>query len=220
MTFLELTQTCKDDFGKDDGEWVARYRRLLNRGQRHIVNAKEWPFMVDFANTVNTVANTAEYTLTETNIKKLVNVRISTEDSEKRLYPINYSAFTAAVPHVDTTTETGTPDGYYQTGRSSTYQLKVSLYPVPDAVYGLVYDYYKEPTDMSDDADVPAFPTIYHDLLIDYVMWKSYQHIRDFNSAAIYKAQFDTNLGQMMGDYQLTESSETQVITYAGDEGE
>ena len=81
MTFLELTQTCKDDFGKDDGEWVARYRRLLNRGQRHIVNAKEWPFMVDFANTVNTVANTAEYTLTETNIKKLVNVRISTHDS-------------------------------------------------------------------------------------------------------------------------------------------
>ena len=81
MTFLELTQTCKDDFGKDDGEWVARYRRLLNRGQRHIVNAKEWPFMVDFANTVNTVANTAVNPLTDKNINKLVNVLIPTDDS-------------------------------------------------------------------------------------------------------------------------------------------
>lgn len=219
MTFLELTQTCKDDFGKDDGEWVARYRRFLNRGQRHIVNAKDWPFMIDFSNTFNTVSGTAEYTLTETNIKKLINLRIATDASEKSLTPVSYNAFVAANPHVDTT-ETGTPDVYYQTGRSSTYQLKVSLYPVPDATLATAYDFYKEPADMSDDADVPCFPTIYHDLLVDFVMWKSYQHIRDMNTAAVYKSQFDTNLSQMMGDYQLTESSTMQTIAYAGDEGE
>lgn len=219
MTFLELIQTCKDEYGKDKGEWVSRYKRLLNRGQRHIANAKLWPFMIDFANTTNTSSGTAEYTLTETNIKKLLNLRISTDGSEKRLSPVSYNGFTHSYPHVDST-ETGCPDVYYPTGRSSTYQLKVTLFPVPDATYSLLYDFYKEPTDMSDDADVPVFPTAYHDMLVDYVLWKSYQHDRDMETAGIYKAQFDQNLNQMKGDYQMNESVELTGIAYDGEETE
>lgn len=220
MTYIELIQTCKDDFGKDDGEWVARYKRLLNRGQRLIANAKDWPFLIDFDNTFNTVAGTESYTLTETNIKKMLNLRVSTDGFEQRVTPVNYNEFTSIYPHVDTATERACPSIYTPAGRSSTYQLLVKLYPVPDAVYGMVYDFWKEPTDMSADADTPFFPTMYHDILIDYVMWKSYQQIRDMNSASVYKTQFEQNLRTMMGDYQLNESAEAMTISYAGDEVE
>ncbi len=220
MTYLELIQTCKDDFGEDSGEWVARYKRLLNRGQREIANAKDWPFLIDFDNTFNTVAGTESYTLTETNIKKLVNLRISTDGYEKRLAPVNYNEFTATYPHVDTASERSTPSCYTQAGRSSTYQMQIKLYPVPDAVYGILYDFYKEPTDMALDADTPFMPTIYHDLLIDYAMYKSYQHKRDFNTAATYKNSFDMGVRNMIGDYQNNGSAEMQMISYAGQEGE
>lgn len=220
MTYLELIQTCKDDFGEDSGEWVARYKRLLNRGQREIANAKDWPFLIDFDNTFNTVAGTESYTLTETNIKKLVNLRISTDGYEKRLIPVNYNEFTATYPHVDTASEQSTPNYYTQFGRSSTYQMQIKLYPVPDAVYGILYDFYKEPTDMSDDADTPFIPTIYHDLLIDYVLWKCYQNKRDMNTALVYKAEFDAGLRNMIGDYQNNGSVETQFVSYQGQEAE
>lgn len=218
MTFLELIQTCKDDFGKSDGAWVARYKRLLNRGQREIANANDWNMLIDFDNTFNTVAGTENYTLTETNNKKLVNLRISTDGYEKRIPISNYDDFTARYPHVDTASERGTPGEATQFGRSSTYQMQIKLYPVPDAVYAILYDYYKEPTDMSDDADVPFFPAMYHDLLIDYVMWKSYQQIREMNMAQIYQAQFQKGLGRMVGDYRSNGSVEAQMIAYEGQE--
>lgn len=217
MTFLELIQTCKDDFGKSDGEWVARYKRLLNRGQREIANANDWGMLVDFDNTFNTVAGTEGYTLTETNIKKLVNLRISTDGYEQRLEPVNYDVFTAMYPHVDTATERSTPNLYTQNGRSSTYQVQIKLYPVPDATYGIIYDFYKEPTDMSDDADVPFFPAMYHDLLIEYAMWKSYQQVRDGQMAQVFQAQFQNGLRKMIGDYRSNGSVEAQMIDYEGE---
>ncbi len=217
MTFLELIQTCKDDFGKSDGEWVARYKRLINRGQREIANANDWGMLVDFDNTFNTVAGTEGYTLTETNIKKLVNLRISTDGYEQRLEPVNYDVFTAMYPHVDTATERSTPNLYTQNGRSSTYQVQIKLYPVPDATYGIIYDFYKEPTDMSDDADVPFFPAMYHDLLIEYVMWKSYQQVRDGQMAQVFQAQFQNGLRKMIGDYRSNGSVEAQMIDYEGE---
>lgn len=220
MTFLELKQTCKDDFGKDDAAWMAFFGRQLNRGQRHILNEKEWEFSKDYANTFQTVANTAEYTLSETNIKKILNIRVTTPGYERRLRPVNYSAFIASHPGVNPQQDVGTPSVYYATGRSATYQPKFSMYPVPDTAYDITYDFVAEAPVMSDDADTPAFPTAYHDLLVDYVLWKSYQKVRDMKTAAVYKAQFDDGLDLMRGDYQENETSELQTVDYDGQEVE
>ena len=220
MNYQELTQICVDEFGKDTAQWVGRYKRLLNRANRTVINAKDWPFMRDYANTFNTADGTEQYTLTETNVKKLLNLRITTDSAEKKLYPTNYTAFTEQYPHVDTSTEKGVPNIFYPQGRSSTYQLIVNLFPVPDAVYAMQYDFVKEATEMTDSSDTPDFPEAYHDILIDYVLWKSYQHVRDLNTAQQYQSDFREGLHQMMGDYQLNESSGLQEIYYDGEETE
>lgn len=176
--------------------------------------------MRDYANTFNTAAGTNQYTLTETNIKKLLNLRIADDGKERQLAPANYNKFTSLYPHVDTADERNIPDEYYPQGRSSTYQLIVNLYPVPDATYAMVYDFVKEATEMSSDSDVPDFPEAYHDLLVDYVLWKSYQHVRDIRTAQEYQISFREGLRQMMGDYQVTESSGMQEIFYDGEEVE
>lgn len=219
MNFQNLTQVCVDEFGKDTAQWVGRYKRLLNRANRTVVNAKDWSFMRDFGNTFNTVDGTEQYTLTETNVKKLINLRISTDGYEKRVLPVNQNVFTQMYPDVDST-EKITPDVYYPQGRSSTYQLLINLYPIPDAVYAMKYDFVKEATDMTSDSDTPDFPIAYHDLLVDYVLWKSYQHVRDIRTAQEYQLSFRDGLRQMMGDYQHTESLELFEITYDGDETE
>lgn len=220
MTFQELVQVCKDEYGKDNGEWEARYVRFINRGQREICNYRDWSFLMDMANTVNTVAGTESYTLTETDNKKLISVRISTTGYRKRLYPVQYDDFRDIHPSVDTSTERGTPGYYYTVGRSSTNQMNIKLYPVPDQVYTVEYDYYKVPTDMGDDADVPVIPNAYQDLLIDYVLWKSYQHERDLATAAAYRDQFMQGLREMASDYGQPETTEAQYFNYDGEEVE
>lgn len=220
MTFLELVQTCSDDFGKTNGEWVSRFKRLLNRAQREIATAKHWPFFTDYGNSFNTVAGTEEYTLTETNIRKLLTVRITTSGYEKRLSPVRYDAFRDKYPNVDTTADRGTPDLYYTTGRASTNELKVKLYPVPDAVYAVAYDFYAEPAVMDSDDDVPGIPLLYHDMLIDYAMWKSFLHEKKLELADYWRKRWDERLRTMMGDYQFPETAEALIVNYEGEEVE
>lgn len=222
MTYQELIQVCKDEYGKDNGEWVARYQRLLNRANRTIVNAKEWPFMVDYSNTFNTTAADDSYTLTETNLKKILAMRVNTDGYEGVIAPAQYQDFVSVEPHVDVSdaSEQGVPHVWYPDGRSATYQLQVRLYPVPDAVYEIGYDFYKNPTEMTNASDVPDTPEPYHDLLIDYVLWKSYQHERDLQTAQVYEAQFYRGLRRMMGDYNSREDAFDAVIRFDGQEVE
>lgn len=218
MTFSELIQTCADDFGKETGEWIGRYRRFLNRGLQDVANYADWPFLLDLENTFNTVAGTEEYTLAETDNRKLINIRITTTGYRKRLSNTSYDAFRGVHPAIDTTADRGTPSTYYTTGRTSTNQLKIKLFPVPDQVYAIAYDYYRFPTTAtgSNTNSSPEIPEPYQQILLDYVLAKCYKHERDFASASVYEKSYKDGLMSMASDIVLQESSEQHFIEYAG----
>lgn len=220
MTFLELLQTCIDDFGKSEAEWVSRHKRNLNRAMREIAKDRTYPFFVDYSNTFNTVAGTEEYTLVETDIQKLISVRITTSGYEKRLSPVRYDEFRAVHPAVSYATDPGTPALYYTTGRTSTNQLKIKLYPIPNAVVTIEYDYYMSPPVLATDSDLPVLPPLYQDMLIDYAMWKSYEHEREPNMTPYYQKQWQDKLVQLRSDYQYPETAERLNVQYEGEEVE
>lgn len=222
MTFQQLIETCADEYGKDSGEWIARYKRFLNRGQLEIANAKDWSWLFDVANTFSTTNSEKDYTTTETDIKKLLNVRVTTDGYRQRLTPYSYDQFITRHPAIDETApdQQGPVFEYTTIGRTTTNQLKIVLWPVPDTAYTIEYDYLKSPASMTDDADAPVFPTAYHHLLIDYVLWKSYQHDRDLQTALIYQQNFEKGLRQMMGEYMVPDTAELHYINYDGQEVE
>lgn len=211
MTFQELLQICKDELG-DDGE--ARFKRYLNQGHRMILNARDWPFMKDMANTFATVASTETYTITETDVKKMLDMRITTAGYEQRIPVVNYDAFRNQYPITTAPVAQGTPSVYYMFGRSTTYQPIIRLFPIPNQVYTIEYDYYKNPPALVNASDTPAFPDPYHELLIDYVKWKEFLFLREpiFRE---HQTNFLQGLQLMKGDYPLNESAEMQIIQYA-----
>lgn len=59
--------------------------------------------------------------------------------------------------------------GTIPTGRPSYFSIKPNksliFYPTPDAAYTVRGDYYTGPTTLAADADIPAMPTRFHDLV-------------------------------------------------------
>ncbi len=220
MNFLELVESCVAESGKDTPAWIDRHKRNLNRALREIAKDRTYPFNIDYSNTFNTVAGTEEYTLTETDNQKLETVRITTDGYQRRLTPVRYDEFRATYPAVTYALNPGTPNLYYTTGRSSTNQLKLKLYPVPNAVYTIEYDYYLAPAALDSDGDVPAMPPLYHDMLIDFALWKGYQYERDTAQTAYYKALWEEKLIQLRSAYQYPETAERLNVQYEGEEVE
>lgn len=60
---------------------------------------------------------------------------------------------------------TGAPETFVVLKYQPTY-VTIRIHPVPDAAYTLKVDGLVQGTDMSADADVPAFPEDYHDILV------------------------------------------------------
>lgn len=187
---------------------------------REIAKDRTYPFFITYSSTFNTVAGTEEYTLTETNNQKLETVRITTDGYRRRLTPVRYDEFRATYPGVTYALNPGTPNLYYTTGRTTTNQLKMKFYPVPNAVYAIEYDYYVAPTAMATDTDVPVLPPLYQDMLIDYAMWKAYEHEREPNMTAYFQQQWQSKLLQLRSDYQYPETAERLNAQYEGEEVE
>lgn len=215
MTNQEFIQTCAAEYGKNNAEWISRYIRYGNDGLRDIYNYKDWPFAYDLENTFNTVDGTEEYTLTETNIKKLITVRITTVGYESRLRPYPYDDFRSAYPLVSGVVTNSTPTDYYATGRTSTNQIKIKLFPIPDRVYQITYDYYADITEIADNTNDLLLPTeAFQPILVDYVLWKSHSHDREFNSAREYERFFKEGLSSLAGNIQLNESGTLPRLDY------
>jgi len=57
-----------------------------------------------------------------------------------------------------------------QTGQPVEFAIKpdksIIFFPIPDAIYTIVGEYYKQPQTLSADADIPIIPVAYHMLLV------------------------------------------------------
>lgn len=90
-------------------------------------------------------------------------------------------------------------------GRPTAYTVagdQITLWPTPDAAYGLSLRYWRLPADMVADGDEPEIPAQYHEVLIAYAMNKAYLRENDYQAAATWKAEWEAGVLKMRGEAQ------------------
>ena len=128
---------------------------LVNDAKKIVENSFDWTALRDTI-TVATSNGTSEYSITGSGDLAVIKDVINTT-SKKFIYQRSKSYFNNV--YYNQATLSGSPDYYTFIGTDASGDLKVKLYPQPDAVYSLRFDVVVPQADLSGDADVLSVPT-------------------------------------------------------------
>tara|TARA_Y100001937_G_C6999090_1_gene275599 strand:+ start:72 stop:731 length:660 start_codon:yes stop_codon:yes gene_type:complete len=142
-----------------DNSYSNLIGKFVNEAKREVEDAWNWNRLRNTI-TVDTVANTFNYTLTSSQKRfRVIDAFNDTQDIEMRLTGMN----TLNQRFYLGTTQTGAPQEFGFNGHDSAGDAKVDVYPVPDQVYSLRFNLIIPQADLSADTDeiiMNEFPII------------------------------------------------------------
>ena len=161
MTYLELVNDVLIRLREAEVETVSQtdYSKLIgkfvNDAKRQVEDAYSWNVLSSTV-TISTVANTHSYSMTGAGQKfRVVDAINDTQDLTLRNIPFaNMNRFLNFG-----TTQTAAPTYYAFNGVDGSDDTKVDVYPVPDAVYSLVFDLIVPQATLSSDATELLVPS-------------------------------------------------------------
>lgn len=107
----------------------------------------------------------------------------------------------------DTTRHTTTiPDLWYYFGET------IRVFPVPDDAYTATLRYYKKPTALSADADVPDLPSEFEELLVVGAAYRVMQVKDNYDQAGIHQNKYDELLQKLVVRYSQPQVGEPTRI--------
>lgn len=167
FTLEEIATQVALNVGDTSDYSITLAKQWVNRALLRFMEMGTWSWQHVYGGTVNTVAGTA--TITLTGILKMESLFINSP-MQRKLILIEDRKFRAMYPNA---TATGAPYYYRVAGNSLTTvnTLVFGLYPIPDAVYTLNYDYIRPIGLLSADADdirtTTGMPSSHVDLVIE-----------------------------------------------------
>lgn len=186
-TFLDLQNEVLAH-GFDPNAYRSRVQNWLNLAQTRIARSLELPDLLA-TQTITTVSGTGTYAVA-TDLVRLAGITDVTSSNRTRLVPVDEGDYDAATP------STGAPLGYTRT------EGGFVLYPTPDGAYTLTARYYKSPPVLSGDADVPAIPADYFDVMVSFALSRAYRSEDDPEQATYFWAEYQRDLAQLGSDRQ------------------
>ena len=131
--------------------------KLLNQVKTEIEQAFYWNALRD-TYAVNTVADTTSYVFTGAGPEAVVldGWDTTSQNMLKRGTNAQFNAWFFGV--VAASIQTGPPRYFIPAGISADYDLKIDVWPKPDAVYALSFNVYKTQPDLSASTDVALIP--------------------------------------------------------------
>lgn len=184
MTYLQLQQEVLSfQFSENYRELIKRW---LNTGQRKAVQESEFRTQEE-AKAFTTTKADSTLELPADFSRWIDFYNSETGESLQSLELREFDAQEAT---------TGRPTAYTVVGN------QITLYPSPDAAYGLSLRYWRLPADMSADGDKPEIPVQYHEILIAYAMNKAYLRENDYQAAGVWKAEWEAGIAKMRGEAQ------------------
>lgn len=172
-TYREIQDAILDLLSKSDSTTRNRVKKWINLGQNDFVLRELWPFR-ETTGTLNLVQGTQEYDLStnfsDLDEQNIISVALQGESNRKLIYwPFNQ--LRANKPDFDFDAQ-GVPERYYiKAGQFGTW-------PVANAAYTTLIDYYKIATELDADSDVSILPVGYREALVHYGL--SLEH--DYNT--------------------------------------
>lgn len=191
---------------RDTGYSTSEITQYLNDTLNDIYNEYRLPFM----------QTTQTYTVT-TGVADITNGSGLPDDFSQTINLVNTTSGAEAVipykelvasddedPDQDDNTvhATGAPEYWYFADDT------IKLFPEPAAAYTLLLRYYKNPTLLSADADIPDLPSQYEEALVMGASYRILQVKDNYDQAAILQNKFDEILDKL-----VLRSSQRQVGT-------
>jgi hypothetical protein len=195
-TFLELqNEALGDDFAPE------KYRELvkvwMNEALRKIARRIT---TIGRTQSVTTAAGSATYAL-DGDVTRLRWVRDA--DTHEELDEVGWREFDA-LP-----TSSGRPRVFARTDDG------LGFWPTPDAVYDIDVRHWASSVKLVDDDDTPAsfgLPDDYADLLVTYARSRLFRAEDDYEAAATYKAEFESDMVRAAVDMLRTSSARKRQI--------
>lgn len=196
-TFLELQNDALRQVDELSGSGSATARVIIKNGLNEayslIAGIRDWKTLENNT-TVTTASGTQEYTpITSSSATPRIRRIQSVIDETNNilLEEVRREVFERSYPYV-ASTDTGKPKLWFESGytNSSSRDIKIKLYQVPDGTYTLRVNYYEEPLEMQSDDTIPRIPDQYHFGLELHAIAKYYEYQRD-PSAAYFKGEFE-----------------------------
>lgn len=85
------------------------------------------------------------------------------------------------------------------------YDETIRVYPEPNSAYTVTLRYYKKPTMLSADADVPGLPSEFEELLVCGAAYRILQVKDNYDQAAIFQNKYDEILAKLVVKYSLAQ---------------
>lgn len=190
---------------KYDPSEITQY---LNDTQNDIFNAYSLPFM-EATQDYTTVANNSDITNgtgLPTNYSQAIDLLDMTNGGERRITYKSQTQIDSFYANPENNSLTGRPIHWYY------YAQTIRLYPVPVSVYSLLLRYYKIPTLLVADTDVPSIPSNFQEVL---VLGAAYhvQEVKDnYDQAAILEKRYNKQLLQLVVRSSVPQTAEPIII--------
>lgn len=187
---------------KDTGFSTTIIKDFINDTQRDIFNEYSLPFM----------QTTQSYTLAvgasditngsglPSNFVQPIDILLTTAGGETILEYKDYQEINNLYPDATDTTAYANqlPQYWYKYGET------IRVFPSPDSAYSVSLLYYKSPTTLSADADVPEIPSEFEELLVVGASYRVFQVKDNYDKAGILENKYMELLQKLASRYSKT----------------
>lgn len=186
---------------RDTGYSTSEITNYINDTQNDVFNEYRLPFM----------QTTQNYTLTQgvsditdgvglpANYVQAIDLTLTSTALEQVLPYRDFTWIDDQYPDPDDTSRNpaGIPRYWYKYGET------IKVYPVPVSAETLTLRYYKKPTLLGSDADVPEIPSEFEELLVSGAAYRVLQVKDNYDQAAIHENKYNELLQKLVVKYSI-----------------
>lgn len=184
---------------RDTGYSAAEIKGYLNDTQNDVFNEYRLPFMED----------TEDYTLAvgvsdltngvglPTNYVQAIDLFLTTTGREKQLIYRDIREIDSRYPDVEDSTRypNNVPNEWYF------YAETIRVTPKPNAAYTATLRYYRKPTLLSADADIPELPSEFEELLVVGASYRVLQVKDNYDQAGVLENKYGELLDKLVAKF-------------------
>ena len=189
---------------RDTGYSSSEIKNYINDAQNDVFNEYRLPFMQDSQDYTLTTGNsdiTAGGGL-PTNYVQAFSIYLTSSGREKELpYRPTEQVDQLNPDPADTTRHPASvPEYWYY------YEDTIRVYPAPAEAYTLTMRYWKKPTELSGDSDVPEIPSEFQELLVVGASYRVMQVKDNYDQAGILQNKYDEILQKLVVKYSVKQT--------------
>lgn len=186
---------------RDTGYSSTEITNYINDTQNDVFNEYRLPFMQTTQNyTLTTnVSDITNGSGLPTNFVQAIDLTLTTSGREKVLVYRDFAWIDANYPDPDDTTANpaNVPHSWYL------YAETIKTFPVPNDAYTLTLRYYKKPTILDTDADVPEIPSEFAEILVTGAAYRVLQVKDNYDQAGVLENKYQELLDKLVVKYSI-----------------